>query len=140
MTFEEMINLIYNLRYARLAVCCGGKAYVAPVCFSVRTCGEAPIFTLRVRTDGGLLTHLEGNPQVTLQFDRAVDGGVCSVQAHGTAHVTGSTGGVAIVEVRTASMMGECFRNQNCGCGGQVANTGCQENCNACGNQNTPCN
>lgn len=124
MTFEEMLQLLRTLRYGRLAVCANGQSYVTPVCFSMRRCEDTPIFTLRLRTDGCIAGHLENGTQVTLQFDRVVNGGVCTVQAMGQAHVTGSTGCVAIVEVRTDSMVGECYRNQGC--------TGCANNGNTC--------
>lgn len=142
MTFDEMLNLLSGLRYGRLAVCVNGTAYVMPVCFSVRNCDEAPIFTLRVRTDGCLMNRMNGDTRVTLQFDRAVNGGVCTVQVYGTAHVTGSTGCVAIIEVRTDSMMGECFRNNNCGCrcNGNTDTIGNGCGCNNWGTWNDGCN
>ena len=140
MTFEEMLNLLATLRYGRLAVCVNGTAYVTPVCFSMRRCDDTPIFTLRLRTDGCVTEHLEDDCPVTLQFDRTVNGGVCTVQAMGRAHVTGSTGCVAIVEVRADSMMGECFRNNGCGncnsCGTAAGNNGCRNNCD---NNCNPC-
>lgn len=151
MTYEEMLNLLAQLRYARLAVCVNGQVYVAPVCFTVRTCTDGPIFTLRVRTDSALMQYLQGDPQVTLQFDRAVNGGVCSVQAYGTAHVTGSTGCAAIIEVCVQSMVGECFRKNPGGCAGTQNNgcppcgnwnppCGCTNPCGEVNDQNTPCN
>ena len=142
MTYEEMLCLLRGQRYGRLAVCVNGTAYVAPVCFSLRICEDKPIFTLRLRTDCFLMERLQDGVQVTLQFDRQVNGGACTVQVMGTVHVTGSTGCVAIVEVHADSMMGECFRRQNCNCGNTCGgaydntcgNCTCNEGCgNTCG-------
>lgn len=126
MTHDEMMNMISGLRYARLALCVNGVPYVTPVCFSVRECMNHPVFTLRLRTDCTLMSHLRSANQAVLQFDRTLEnGGACTVQVYGSLKLTGTTGCYAVIEVCTTGMLGECFGVGGCGC------------CNACSNCTT---
>ena len=116
MTFEEMLQLLCGVRYGRVAVVVEGVVHIAPVRISVRRSDDTPIFTLRLRTDSSMTTYLTDATAVTLQFDRMTACGMCTVEAQGTAQVTGSTGCMTVVEVRAATMTGECYRRGCCDC------------------------
>ena len=116
MTHDEMLHLLCGVRYGRVAVLVEGVVHIAPVRISVRCSDDITIFTLRLRTDSTMATYLVDGTAVTLQFDRGTACGMCTVEAQGTAQVTGSTGCMTLVEVRAATMTGQCYRRGCCDC------------------------
>ena len=79
MKYEElncrrMLQIVQSSRMARLAAVRDGEPCVAPVCVRCRMEGYTPVFEVR-GADGDLLTALESNAAVLLEFEVPGRGG-----------------------------------------------------------------